>query len=44
MKFIYTLIALTLFAVQIHAQQTYTEKLRQNEAGKVRWLLINHQK
>lgn len=34
MKFIYTLIALTLFAVQIHAQQTYTEKLRQNEAGK----------
>lgn len=34
MKFIYTLIALALFAVQIHAQQTYTEKLRQNEAGK----------
>lgn len=34
MKFIYTFIALTLFAVQIHAQQTYTEKLRQNEAGK----------
>lgn len=34
MKFIYTLIALALFAVQLHAQQTYTEKLRQNEAGK----------
>lgn len=34
MKFIYTLIALTLFAVQIHAQQTYTEKLRQKRSWK----------
>lgn len=34
MKFIYTLIALTFFAVQLSAQQTYTEKLRKNEAGK----------
>ena len=41
MKFIYTLIALTLFAVQIHAQQTYTEKLRQNEAGKGT-VVVNH--
>ena len=31
----------SLFAFQLHAQNTYTEKLRQNEAGKGS-VIINH--
>lgn len=34
MKFIYTLFTFISLAVQLNAQQTYTERLRQNEAGK----------
>lgn len=41
MKSIKILIALSFFALQLNAQNTYTEKLRQNEAGKGT-VIVNH--
>ena len=41
MKSIKILIALSFFALQLNAQNTYTEKLRQNEAGKGT-VVVNH--